>query len=64
MKKKQKKVDLEKIHNGVKKASRITSIFFRLLWILVGVAALAAFIYAAVAIGQAFKADFGFLFGK
>lgn len=61
---KKKKVDLEKIHTGVKKASKITAIAFRLLWILVGVAALAAFIYAAVAIGQALQADFGFLVGK
>lgn len=62
MKKKQKKVDLEKIHNGVKKASRITSIFFRLLWILVGVAAIAAFVLVAVKIGQALQVDFSKIF--
>lgn len=55
--KKKKKVDLEEIHNGVKKVGTAAAIVIRIAWILVGVAAFAAFIYEGVKIGQALKVD-------
>ena len=51
--KKKKKIDLNKVSEGVKKASKITGIIFRIIWISFGLLALGAFIFVAVRIGQA-----------
>ena len=54
MAKKNKKVDLDKVGEGVKKASKVMGIVLRIVWIGFGVLVLACFILAAVKIGQAF----------
>lgn len=61
--KKKKNVDLDKVKQGVEKGVKITGIVLRVVWILIGIAVLALFVYAAVKIGQALKVDFGKLFG-
>ena len=63
MSKKKKGVDLDKVKQGVEKGVTITGIILRVVWVLIGVAALALFVYAGVKIGQALKVDFGKLFG-
>lgn len=57
MSKKRKNVDLDKVKERVEKGVKITGIVLRVVWILIGVAALAAFIFVAVRIGQALSVD-------
>lgn len=57
MKKKRKSVDLDKVREDVQKAGKVTAIVLRVVWVLLGVAAFAAFIFVAVKIGQALKVD-------
>ena len=55
--KKKKNVDLDKVKQGVEKGVKVTGIVLRVVWTLIGVAALAAFIFVAVRIGQALSVD-------
>ena len=57
MSKKRKNVDLDKVKERVEKGVKITGIVLRVVWILIGVAALAGFIFVAVRIGQALSVD-------
>ena len=68
--KKRKNIDLDKVEQGLNKVEqgiengvKITRIILRITWILIGVAALAAFIFVAVRIGQVLKVDLSNLFG-
>ena len=63
MSKKKKNVDLDKVKKGVEKVSKITGILFRVFWVLIGIAALALFVYAGVKIGQALNVDLSKIFG-
>lgn len=60
--KKKKGVDLDKVKSGVEKSFKITGILLRLVWILIGVAGIAAFVLVAVKIGQALQVDFSKIF--
>lgn len=53
MSKKKKGIDLEKVHNVVKKVSLITAILVRSVFTLFGFSVLALFIFAVIRIGQA-----------
>ena len=63
MSKKRKNVDLDKVKERVEKGVTITGVIFRVVWFLIGIAALALFIFVAVKIGQALKVDLSKLFG-
>ena len=58
-----KKDKLEKVSEGVKKAGKISGIIFRVLFFLVGIAVIVAFVLVAVRCGQALKVDFSKIFG-
>ncbi|MBQ6922896.1 MAG: hypothetical protein IJQ66_07395 [Clostridia bacterium] len=59
-----KKADIEKVSVKVAKAGKVAGIFLRVLWIVIGLGALLAFILVAVKIGQALQVDFSSIFGK
>lgn len=56
--KKKKSVDLDKVRDNVEKVGKVSKIVLRILWIMIGFAAMAAFVLVLVKIGQALKVDF------
>ena len=61
--KKKKDVTFNKVRNGVEKSFKITAIIVRIALTLVGVAALFAFVFAAVKLGQALNLISGNIIG-
>ena len=52
MKKERRKINLDKVENGVKKAGKVTRIMLRIVWTLVGLALIAGIIFLTVRCGQ------------
>ena len=62
MKEKKKKIDLDKIENGVKKVGKLTRILLRVVWTLLGVALIVAILFLSVRCGQSIVSDVGSFF--
>ena len=63
MKEKKKKIDLDKIENGVEKVGKLTRIMFRIVWTLLGVALIVGIVFLSVRCGQSIVSDVGSVFG-
>ena len=60
---KDKKEKIEKFHEGVKKASRITTTLVRAAWVLLGLVLLAGVVIVSIKLGKAVTGDLTKIFG-